>query len=71
MRLWSYTSTSMLTPDFSSTVMWSSQMVICLTQRRINDLVDLCEVGGLLCDVILQVVDSFYLFIPRIKKKVV
>lgn len=25
MRLWNYASTSMLTPDFSSTVMWSSQ----------------------------------------------
>ena len=29
--------TSMLTPDFSSTVMRSSQMVICLTQRRTSD----------------------------------
>lgn len=28
-----YASTSMLTPDFSSTVMRSSQMVICLIQR--------------------------------------
>ena len=36
-RLWSHASTSMLTPDFSSTVIWSSQMVICLTQRRTSD----------------------------------
>lgn len=27
----------MLTSDFSSTVMWSSQMVICLIQRRTSD----------------------------------
>ena len=32
-----YASTSMLTLDFSSTVMWSSQMVICLIQRRTSD----------------------------------
>ena len=36
-RLWSYASTSMLTPDFSSTVIWSSQMIICLIQRRTSD----------------------------------
>ena len=32
-----YASTSMLTPDFSSMVMRSSQMVICLIQRRTSD----------------------------------
>ena len=32
-----YASTSILTPDFNSTVMWSSQMEICLIQRRTSD----------------------------------
>lgn len=47
MRLWSYASTSMLIPDFGSTVIRSPQMVICLTQRRTSDSSSYRKVGGL------------------------
>lgn len=45
MRLWGYVSTSMLTPNFSSTEMWLSQMVISLIQRRKIDLSKFSAVG--------------------------
>jgi len=45
MRLWGYVSTSMLTPNFSSTEMWLSQMVISLIQRRKIDSSKLSAVG--------------------------
>lgn len=45
MRLWGYVSTSMLTPNFSSTEMWLSQMVISLIQRRKIDSSKFSAVG--------------------------
>ena len=53
----------MLTPDFNSTVIWSSQIVICLIQRRTSNSSNSVRRGSLLCDVILQVIDPLYLLV--------
>lgn len=53
----------MLTPDFNSIVIWSSQIVICLIQRRTSNSSNSVRRGSLLCDVILQVIDPLYLLV--------
>ena len=53
-----YPSISIFSPDLSSTVKWSSQTVICLSQRFNKDSSNSERVGTLLLNKILQIVDS-------------
>ena len=45
-----YASTSILTPDFSSTVIWSSQMVICLIAEKFDAILQRFELTGRMKD---------------------